>query len=252
MGDVDGSLDQGAVAAVGAAALTVSQLRALVETVAHKRIIMSTLNNADHKAGDPFKIVDAHDARISYTITPDEYDKRLVQAVAIMLAESGGWPLAECRDSLPNWAPPGVKPRTDAPCNKPGRGVDRGLWQFNSKAFPQISDLAAFDPAQACEAAYIVSNGYKDWGPWHGSKGLDPTSDQYKASQAWQDSAAGVVIDDTPGPSSLSDLKAWADGLAKLLSYITSGAFWRRFGVGALGVGLILLALGLLVVASRS
>jgi murein DD-endopeptidase MepM/ murein hydrolase activator NlpD len=67
-------------------------------------------------------------------------------AVAVALAESGGNPAAV-----------GVN----------GDGSrDRGLWQINSRWHPEVSDACAFDPSCNARAAYVISNGWTDFGPW--------------------------------------------------------------------------------------
>lgn len=174
-------------------------------------------------------------------ITRDEYHKRVTTAIAIMLAESGGWTDARCLDGP---LPTGVAPRAGISpnCNRPGNGYDRGLWQFNSKAWPQITDSAADTPAAATSYALNASRNFAQWGPWNGSKGLDPSSPQWAEAKAAYTARAGVVIDDTPGPSSVGELIPWADGLGKLLSFITAASFWKRVGLGAAGVGLVIFA----------
>jgi hypothetical protein len=69
-----------------------------------------------------------------------------VTAVAIMLAESGGNPLAS------NASVPG--------------NVDRGLWQISSKWHPEVSNAEAYDPVRATEAAYRISKQGTDFSPW--------------------------------------------------------------------------------------
>jgi hypothetical protein len=69
----------------------------------------------------------------------------LAMAIAVALAESGGDPLA-----------------TDYDRNGT---VDRGLWQINSvhSAYSAACDYA---PSCAAGAAYQISDGGRDWGPW--------------------------------------------------------------------------------------
>lgn len=43
---------------------------------------------------------------------------------------------------------------------------DRGLWQINDRAHPEVSDACAFDPSCNARAAYTISNGWTDFTPW--------------------------------------------------------------------------------------
>jgi Lysozyme like domain len=66
-------------------------------------------------------------------------------AVAIALAESGGVPNAILRSS---------------------REYSVGLWQINTRAWPQFSTAAMADPGQNALAAMHISKGGTDWRPW--------------------------------------------------------------------------------------
>lgn len=44
--------------------------------------------------------------------------------------------------------------------------VDRGLWQINNVAHPDVSDATAFDPVLSTKAALSISKGGTDYGPW--------------------------------------------------------------------------------------
>lgn len=67
-------------------------------------------------------------------------------AVAVAMAESGG----NAQASHTN---------TDG-------STDRGLWQINNHAHPDVSDACAYDPLCCAKAAYKISNGGSDWGAW--------------------------------------------------------------------------------------
>jgi hypothetical protein len=69
-------------------------------------------------------------------------------AIAIILAESGGNPGA-----------------TNTEGNKPP-SIDRGLWQFNSKWHPEVTDSCAFDPVCSTKAAFALSKGGTDYSQW--------------------------------------------------------------------------------------
>jgi hypothetical protein len=74
-------------------------------------------------------------------------DENLIKAVAVALAESGGY--------------------TEATNTNSDGSIDRGLWQLNNKYQPQVSDACAFDPACATREAYKI---YRDrsytFNPW--------------------------------------------------------------------------------------
>ncbi len=70
----------------------------------------------------------------------------LVWAVAVALAESGG--------------------RTDAVGTNVTGSKDRGLWQINNRAHPDVSDAEALNPLSNAKAAYKISSGGKNWRPW--------------------------------------------------------------------------------------
>lgn len=76
--------------------------------------------------------------------------KALTTIVAIAIAESGLHPhiLSTC---------PGTG-------NQPSR--DRGLWQINDLAHPEVSELQAFTGQLAAHAAYRISNKGTDFTPW--------------------------------------------------------------------------------------
>lgn len=72
----------------------------------------------------------------------------LTWAVAVALAESGG--------------------RTDAVHvnGDQWHSRDRGVWQINDHAHPDVSDAAAFNPVSCAQAAYRISSGGTSWKPW--------------------------------------------------------------------------------------
>lgn len=50
--------------------------------------------------------------------------------------------------------------------NYPVGSRDRGIWQINSAAHPEVSDSCAFDPVCAAGQTYRISNGGTNWSPW--------------------------------------------------------------------------------------
>ena len=71
---------------------------------------------------------------------------QLATAVAIAIAESGLNPNA-------------TNVNTDG-------SVDRGLWQINNAAHPDVSDGSAFDPVTAAQDMLSISDGGTNWNPW--------------------------------------------------------------------------------------
>lgn len=170
-------------------------------------------------------------------VKASELRSRTVRAASIMLAESGG--------------------KTDAfrPASQnPRGGNDRGLWQINSKAHPDVSDMAAFDPNASTAIAYQLSAGFAQWGPWRGSKGLDPNSTPSTTIATAYESMTGGVHDDTPIlsqidpdangiPNALGGLLGWAEALGRLLSHLIDPGFWKRIGIGALGAAALVVGI---------
>lgn len=193
-------------------------------------------------------------------------------AVALVMAESGGRSGAERPES-----------------QNPMGGRDRGWWQLNSKAFPQVPDSVAFRPLKASEWVFDHSEGGNDFSCWgyrfnpprssiekcpnyrkNQQRSLDlasaraavarvkdmPNNDPLALSAVSKLVAASTTSQDTvtpnpgiPGMAGLSDLisQAW-----RILSRLGDPAFWRRIGMGWLGLVLIVFAVVLVVGAQAS
>lgn len=85
-------------------------------------------------------------------------------AVAIALAESGGFPSEIANTS---------------------REYSVGLWQINLKAHPSYAKEQLLDPGQNALAAFAISKGGTDWRPWSvwwldASKRVGPGQGRYK------------------------------------------------------------------------
>lgn len=176
-----------------------------------------------------------------------------IVGTSITLRESGGCPHAY-RDASKN----------------PAGGNDRGIVQFNSKAFPNITDVQAFDPVQAISLAYDNSNGFTKWKPWSG-KPLDPAQldvalqaskdagfnyggtgeklwtaikPTWGSGQAGETAVAPPIDQAKDAVGGIVDgITSWADGLTKFLSILVDPTFWKRLGIGTLGLGVIIIAL---------
>ena len=103
----------------------------------------------------------------------------LSHGISIVLRESGGgYPNAR------NWNTNGT--------------VDRGLWQWNSGAWPAISAEMADDPARATAKAYQVSRGGTNWQAWKSSAGNTSFEGRAQAAAAGVNARGGAL---TPAAS---------------------------------------------------
>jgi hypothetical protein len=191
--------------------------------------------------------VDPTNARVERVVPFAEWVEGIITAACIMQAESGGDSDARCY----NVDDAQGRPTCSATGPAGPRGVDRGLWQWNSVAWPQITDLLAFDPVAASDTAYKVSDGFRTWGPWTGSRGLNPNSAESKIVRNSTNARAlrgeyvttgTEEIPFTPIDVPRIDLFGWAEALGRLLSNLISAEWWRRVGIGAAGAALVALA----------
>ena len=83
----------------------------------------------------------------------------LVTATAVCVAESGG-------NASIYYCDGNGTVGTYPPVTCPGGSYDRGLWQVNSKAWPQVPDSCAFQPACNADAAYAISVQGATFSPW--------------------------------------------------------------------------------------
>ncbi len=85
------------------------------------------------------------DVELARLVTDAGFANREV-AIAVILAESGGDPLAK---------------NVNSPTS-----IDRGLWQISSKWHPEVADDCAYDPACSTQKAKRISNGGVDYTQW--------------------------------------------------------------------------------------
>lgn len=179
---------------------------------------------------------------------------QIATGVSIMLAESAGNPSA-------------------SHVNSPGLGIDRGLWQLNSIAHSNITDAQAFDPVQSTEAVYNLTNGFQItsfnaiWVDHNGtkSKGLDPVNIAAAGTAIVNElggSAGGDIGGVLSGDTSIGQVASdasngvgavagaitpdWAASLGRLLANLLDATWWKRVGVAALGIGVVIVALVLI------
>lgn len=176
----------------------------------------------------------------SLTLTREQFKKGALTAACIAYAESRGDPTVINVN--------GVK--SSAPGSR-----DRGIVQWNDKAWPGITDAMALNPRIAFVLFWRVSKGWQDFSPWHGSLGLDPTSAPSQVILKEYESMTGKAVD--LGLFGIPDVKPlidaalggvldWAKALGRLLSKLLDPAWWKRVGIGALGLLLIVAALVLI------
>jgi hypothetical protein len=170
-----------------------------------------------------------------------------VMFTSIVLAESGG--------------------RTEAV----GPVGERGIFQIYLKAHPDVTVAQAVDPEQSAEAAKRISSGWTNTRPWstanNGSNKKYLSTAQSAAPAGEQQAAAGLVVQAGGGlagstignvagalagsPLSVltgtlnpfSGLADIAKVFAAFFGAITNAQFWKRIGIGALGVGLVIVAI---------
>ncbi|QAX92934.1 glycosyltransferase [Streptomyces phage WheeHeim] len=157
----------------------------------------------------------------------------LAKAVAIALAESSGNPNAH------NAVPP---------------DNSYGLWQINMlgsmgparrKQFGLKSNDDLFNPTTNAKAAYAISNGGKNFGPWS-----TYTSGAYLRYMSRANKAAGNPDSSVPGSSNggveqagLTDVFSWPGEIMDFFEFITDPNTWLRAGMligGAVLVGVAL------------
>lgn len=167
----------------------------------------------------------------------------LTWAVAVALAESGGNSAAQHTNT--------------------NGSTDRGLWQINSRAHPEVSAGQAFDPAQAARAAFTISKGGTSWTPWTTAKtgaanAMMGTAALAAAHPIMPGTAGTTTAEDAANPftaaaGSLDGIATAGKALASLAGDAASGAQWfsnkhnwSRIAVFAIGgagalAGLVLL-----------
>ena len=190
-------------------------------------------------------------------------------AVALVMAESGGRSGAERPESA-----------------NPGGGRDRGWWQLNSKALPQVTDATAFRPLLASQWVFDFTEGGNDFSCWgyrfnpprsniekcpnyrrNQQRSLDlttarravekvksiPTESPVAMSAIGKLMAASTTSQDTvtpnpgiPGIGGLTDLIRAA---LKVLRSLADPELWKRLGLGGLGLLLIIGAVALVAAA---
>lgn len=146
-------------------------------------------------------------------------------------------------------------------------GPSVGLWQIRSlhadKGTGRTRDeIANRNPQTNARHAYVISKGGTDWSPWsvYGGKAQRDafmeiaTADWGPAEGVGAGDAAGAVGGIVTNPSQIPDVAGQVidqagrvfsnplEAIAALISTLMDPAWWRRIGVGVLGVGLLIVA----------
>lgn len=122
---------------------------------------------------------------------------------------------------------------------------DRGIFQINDKAHPDVSDDCAFNPQCAVRAALRISKNGTDWGPWASSGSVHPNTNGLKLPKTDADDAGLFGIGRGPGLDTVAGdaVGSVAEVLTKFFKLVTSTEFWLRFGAGIAGIVLVVLGL---------
>jgi hypothetical protein len=158
-----------------------------------------------------------HNASDLYELLAPIFGSTWSTARAVALAESGGDPHAR-------------NVNTDG-------SVDRGLFQINSKAHPEVSDACAYNVFCATKAALRISNHGTDWTPWTTYK-----TGAYKAhlSTNIPNADSGFLGTGIGSPSGIENPLKIGEKFFKL---VTDPKTWLRLVEMVLGVALLLMGL---------
>lgn len=143
-------------------------------------------------------------------------------------------------------------------CTTPQQGAcakqtstDRGLFQINDRAHPDVTDACAYDPVCNAKAALRISQGGKNWAAWRSSGGtpspIDPTSIKV-TGQDKPGNPLDAAVNAVKAP--LDAVGGIATALEKLVEGLFSSALWFR--VGKILVGLFLGATGIILIARKA
>jgi Lysozyme like domain len=150
----------------------------------------------------------------------------LATIVAIALAESSGWTQAQ------QWGPQ-------------QSGTDRGVLQINSYWHPDVSDTQAYDPAQAFQAAYRISNNgtnFSQWATYTGGAYKQYLSQVGNNVGTTAATGATSTTADTTTLGSSNPFDALGAFWTVLSSWIENPARMALFALGVMALGVAFLA----------
>lgn len=192
---------------------------------------------------------------------------KIIKQVAVANGVTSIWPIVEGTSIVLRESGGDAKAYRDASKNKNG-GNDRGWWQINSKAYPDVPDSVCYDPVQSTQWVFATSKGFTDWTSWKTSSGSGPRSgrnwavaldaavsagDGDSLGSAGTPVSIGDAVDavgaipalatDSIGSTLGGAFLSWTDALGKFLSSLISPEWWKRIGIAAIGVFVIILGL---------
>lgn len=151
-------------------------------------------------------------------------------------------------------------------------GIDRGIWQFNTDAHPNLSDADAFNPFVATQRAFVVSKQGRDFGAWaYGPNSFRDGVSRTDLDVAGAARVLAAVEASERGFLTRSEIRKRVDEIgfdtvnanvenrtfvddlggfgallgpaAKVLMALGSGDWWRRIGIAVLGALIVLAAI---------
>jgi len=148
-----------------------------------------------------------------------------VTALAIVLAESGG--------------------NTHATHKNSDGSIDRGLFQINDRAHPDVSDACAFSPPCAASAAKKISNNWTNFHPWSTYNNGAYQRFLEQAKKGAPNATSGAFGTGIGNPTNLPnplDAASAIPNFVNKLGVIFQGGFWLRVAMAFGGLVLIVLA----------
>jgi hypothetical protein len=106
-----------------------------------------------------------------FRVAPDKIDATAAQVCAIVAAKAG-FSYARTVDGYPQMVVAVAISMAESSCNPSATFtntngcVDRGLWQIDNCAWPNVSNSCAFQIQCNADAAYSISTEGTNWGPW--------------------------------------------------------------------------------------
>jgi hypothetical protein len=166
-----------------------------------------------------------------------------IEGVAALVYET--WPAADRPTAVAiAWAGSRGNPAASQPASDPPGSTDRGLWLINSARWPDVTDECAADPRCSSLAALRIyrSAGWEAF-PAYTAGTWRPYLEMSEAAlERWKKARpSGSFFPNPVGAVSdaLDVIAVPFTFLATILQAVTSGAFWRRVGLGVAGVVLV-------------
>jgi hypothetical protein len=143
---------------------------------------------------------------------------------------------------------PGMDSNTNSPRNRDG-SIDRGPFQINNKAHPDVTDQCAHDLVCSANAAYKISNGFTNFQPWTTYKSGAYKANLSKVGSTKLGGDSGFLGSGVGSPSGIPNPLKGIDAIASFLGQLFQSSTWFR--VGKVVGGALLLLLGLLTLLRK-